>query len=403
MNQTWLLQDALELAWRSRFCPPDRVCLAAEPGPELAEHLKVCPACRRRREAGPEAPGWPEGLPAEAAPQAAPQAAPRDAGPSPGELWSLDEGLAAWGPKHRYYNPPALLVLGSNRLLPHHLLAAQTYYDPALRGPDDVDLPGGRFAQPWNVYTLHNGFLGRRLEAWGQEPAERVLAASRGRLQEVEPTSLLFLFRQMELELGCFYSVAAVCRLMEEHQALAGQPGAPQAAAGPALEGPGDVLANLPSRPELAGHLAKLGLTLQEGWEKAAAADLYFLASPAGERQRLAAAGEELERWQVPVSLFWLKDGKPVRHSRREAEVTDYIGFPKVMVGGRIDLDPPSGENWHAMFRWVDDQGGLLPSQACSLSRDSQGGFRFWAMFAAEGPPAPNVPLRLRLSLFALQ
>jgi hypothetical protein len=309
--------------------------------------------------------------------------------------------LASWGPKQRYYKPPVVLVLDRAAQTPGHLLVAQTYFEPSLMGPDDVPLGGGRFAESWNVYTLHREFLGQRLAAPPGDLAGKVREAAEGPLHHPPAGSLLFLFRQLELELGCFYAAAAVWRLMEEQEApefRAADPAAPE----DGQERPG-VLAGLAPRGELARELQAMGLALPADWPERAAADLFLLAAPAGERQRLAAAAPEEAGWELPVRLFWLRDGKPVNHARAEATVTDYMGFPKVMVGGRIGGECPADPQWQAMFRWVGEDGRLLASQASSLRRLPTGELGFWAVFPVEGPPRPNVPLQLRLSLFTTQ
>lgn len=138
--------------------------------------------------------------------------------PEPGNLYALDAGLADWGPKSRYYNPPVVLVLS----LPdaHSIFVCQTYGDQELAGPDDIplgtDIAG--FAQPWNCYTLRREDLGLHLGAVAVQVVERVRQQSEQQQCAPQPGSLLWFFRQMEVETGFFFSYRAVTMLLEQHE-----------------------------------------------------------------------------------------------------------------------------------------------------------------------------------------
>ncbi len=138
--------------------------------------------------------------------------------PVSGDLYALDAGLAGWGPKSRYYNPPVVLVLS----LPdaHSVFVCQTYGDQDFAGLDDVPLGSdiAGFAQPWNCYTLRQEDLGLYLGNVAAQVVERVWQQSEQEQCAPQPGSLLWFFRQMEVETGFFFSRRAVVLLMEQHE-----------------------------------------------------------------------------------------------------------------------------------------------------------------------------------------
>jgi hypothetical protein len=375
----WALAQAWDLAWQTRFCPPQESILADRLAPEALAHLRVCPACQELAACQGEPSPGPVATPAAPAPRPG-------ADPAPGQLWSLAPALGGWGPKHRFYNPPVVLILRAGLHLANGLLVAQTYHDPLLQGEDDVPLNGQRFAQPWNIYTLHRDGLGTLHGQFGPAAAAQVLAASR------------HLFRQMEIELGSFFASAAVCALLEEYQALAesGEPSQADAQA----QATGELPESWAADPAaLRADLAGLGLKLPEGQEATAAADLYFLAAPPLAKLALAAAGTDCA-WEVPVMALSLREGRPTVCRMLEAMVTDYVGSPQVTVGGRLRAPLPPGEPWRAEFRWLGEDGRLVASRAALLTAGEDGLPRFWALFPLAEAGAPSLGLRLRIRLF---
>jgi|GEM_PF-747334 len=386
------LAGAWELAWQTRFCPPEELILGQEPTPEAQAHLRACPYCAGqaalRRAAGPGPRVHPAPTPAAARPTTPPLAA--------GQLWRLDPGRDGWGPKERYYHGPVVLVLDTDSRLPNAVLVAQTYHDPLLSGPDDLSLGPRRFAQPWNVYTLHRRDLHHSCGQVDPALARRVLAASRGSLTSLELTSTLYMFRQMEVELGCFFASAAVCALLEEARDPAGEAGAgqgvaPRPAVGAASPDPwGD-------QPHLRADLLALGLEVPEG--EVRAADLYFLAGPPATELPLAASGAEPQR-STPVVAFGHQAGRPRAWQLLEARVTDYVGSPQVMVGGRFSAPLPPGGPWRIEFGWLDRAGGLVRSQNHLVAPGGAHPPRFWAAFPTQETGAPDLGHRLRIRLF---
>ncbi|WP_456386757.1 hypothetical protein [Desulfolithobacter sp.] len=202
------LTAAWQLARRLRSCPPDAV-LHDNPTVELLAHLKICPDCRADR--ATPLPGIRIDIPDTG----------RDGHPGPvaGELWTLRNDLGGWGPKDRYYNPPVVLVTTVHKGGFAHVI--QTYGDRTLAGPGDIIL--GReldgFAEPWNRYTLKATDLGTRLAKISDQTLEQVKKALEHDPSgpSPEPGSLLWFFRQLEIETGYYFANRSVTRIMEEN------------------------------------------------------------------------------------------------------------------------------------------------------------------------------------------
>ena len=201
-NPTRADAAAWQQAWRLRCCPPDHL-LVVPPDPQLNEHLTLCPWCR----ASLDAPPCPFPGPT---PAPAPAAAPLQ----PGQVRAVRLTLGDWGPKSRYYNPPAVLVLN----LPdsRSVFVCQVYGDDSLAGPEDIPLGGDLtgFAEPWNTYTLMRDDLDTLLGEADSGVAAAVLEQRSQTEPALQPGSLLWFFRQMEVETGYFFAHRAVSRLV---------------------------------------------------------------------------------------------------------------------------------------------------------------------------------------------
>ncbi len=206
----WEMRLAWQIARQMRGCPPDRHVLAERPAPELLAHLEICAFCRDLHRSGAAA--------AEEFELARRLPLPREVGSVPpvagGQVWSLLETLAGWGPRKRYYNPPLVLILAEATGLGDAMRVSQVYDDARLMGPGDVPLGEGLFAEAWNTYTLRRCYLDR-LMATG---SEEILKAMRDREAKEEPPldehSHLKAFRRLELEVGAFFATRAVAELM---------------------------------------------------------------------------------------------------------------------------------------------------------------------------------------------
>ncbi|KMY68948.1 hypothetical protein AAU61_05135 [Desulfocarbo indianensis] len=400
---SWQIQQAWELAWRTRFCPPDQLITADDLPAEAVAHLKSCPSCRRRGELGKAGEAG-EGLPG----LARPLAKPEDAGEElkPGQIRSLAPGLAGWGPKHRYYDPPVVLILELSPSLPNGVLVAQTYHDPALMGQGDVALGRFRFAEPWNLYTLHRENLGRLHGEVDQPTVELVWEAGQEAAPQEPEWSPQFLFRQMELEVACFFSAGAVLSLMAEYEnAAALAQGTLSAAAdypladgraplGPAWEG---------EAPEdLPACLARLGLKAPPAAQLAEPSDIFFLAEPSVRKMALAAANADSGPL-LPVMAFRLQEGRPVSFEYLRARLTDLVRSPQLVLGGKLTSLLEGGERWRAEFRWLDEDGKLLKSRAGGFTCPEAEPASFWASFSVDAAKVADVVQRLYVRLFRVQ
>jgi hypothetical protein len=197
---------AWQQAWRLRCCPPDHL-LVKPPNASLRDHLELCPWCREALELPP--------CPMPGSPPAQVSAAPSLA---PGQIYALDPRLAGWGPKSRYYNPPAVLIVSCPD--ERSVFVCQIYGDTELAGPDDVALGHGvsGFAQPWNCYTLMRRDLGLYLGKIDAQIADRVRQHGEQGTFSPQPGSLLWFFRQMEVETGFFFSNQAIHSLLADHE-----------------------------------------------------------------------------------------------------------------------------------------------------------------------------------------
>ncbi|MDX9833865.1 MAG: hypothetical protein RBT36_01460 [Desulfobulbus sp.] len=205
LNQSRDGAAAWQQAWRLRCCPPDHL-LVVPPVPQLNEHLTICPWCRTSLDA-PACP-FPGPVPALAS-----AAAPLQ----PGQVRAVRATLGDWGPKSRYYNPPAVLVLDLSDS--HSVFVCQVYGDNTLAGPEDIplgnDLVG--FAEPWNTFTLMQDDLDTLLGEADLGVAAAVLEQRSQPEPALQPGSLLWFFRQMEVETGYFFARLAVSRLVAAH------------------------------------------------------------------------------------------------------------------------------------------------------------------------------------------
>lgn len=211
-------------AWRTRCCPPDRVLWAGSASAELAAHLESCPWCRLdASQPMVEAP-----LPA------LPIIDATTVSPRAGELWAVKPELGGWGEKSRYYNPPLVLVVDDR----HERMVSvlQVYDDANFAGPGDVPmLPVTEgFVESWNMYSLCKEDLALPLGTVTPEILAACRATASTPAADIEPGSLLWFFRNMEVETGFFFARKAIAKALsaegteqetiEVHQQLEPEP-----------------------------------------------------------------------------------------------------------------------------------------------------------------------------------
>lgn len=348
MEQSWLLAHQL------RCCPPDHV-LAGEMSDELKDHLATCPFCRVDRAA--------------TMPQvtldhvvADREEQPR---PQPGELWSLQLSRGGWGPKNRYYNPPVVLVV--ERVEPDYVQVVQTFDILELAGPDDLLLDNclSGFAEPWNQYTLQTtdlhiclGHISRqRIDDLSQRITAGHSAPASG--------SLLWFFRQLEVETGWFFAARALENFLDQ---------------------PDDISMDRVSGftpEELAADLRQLPVILPETDSSFSAADMLARAMPADDLLPLAAA--DLEPQTLQILLFVVEHGK-IRTAEMVPGHLTLLERKKnsLHISGCCRSDIPDDACW--IFRWQSSDWSLQPLPGQHGAREGV----FWAVFPVTEITSPE-------------
>lgn len=209
-------KNAWMRAWRMRCCPPDLELYAVNHTDMLEQHLQVCPWCRADT--------------AEIFPTSSPEKPFTDqcAGelPCSGELWLVRPELGGWAEKSRYYNGPVVLVLDDSDEKTVNVM--QVYDDDYFKGPEDVALASGPrdtpeegvagFAEPWNRYSLNRDDLAVRLGKVARDVVEKCRASSLTPSIEIEQGSLLWFFRNMEVETGYHFARQSITNVLEDSQ-----------------------------------------------------------------------------------------------------------------------------------------------------------------------------------------
>jgi hypothetical protein len=201
--------NAWKRAWRMRCCPPDAVLYASEDAGMLNAHLEICPWCRADQTDGLPVPSFAALCPVNST----------SILPGTGELWLIKAELGGWGEKVRYYNGPVVLVIEDFDEKMVNVL--QIYDDDYFKGPEDVplgnDLAG--FAEPWNRYSLCRDDLVLKLGEVTRDVLETCKAATKGPSTEIEQGSLLWFFRNMEVETGFYFAQQSIAKVMKNMEA----------------------------------------------------------------------------------------------------------------------------------------------------------------------------------------
>jgi len=347
---------AWQQAWRLRCCPPDHV-LVKPADIRLREHLELCPWCRETMD-----------LPLCLVPEMDALDPPETSPLAPGQLYALNPKLAGWGPKARYYNPPIVLTVSFPDA--HSVFVCQAYGDSALAGPDDVALGPefSGFVQPWNCYTLMREDLEMHLGTVDAPVVEMVRQRIEQNQFSPQPGSLLWFFRQLEVETGYFFSSRAVSQLLAKHEddttALFAQTDSRQ------------VLQDL--------HCLPLRLAAVDP-AKASPLDLLFWTEPDPQRLPLAAADAET----TSALAFALDQGRltgveiqPLTIS--SCEYADGL----LTVTGSVAFQPSGNLTWFLRWQTGEDLIEPLPENS------GHDGLLFWATFSLT-PQQATPPARL--------
>jgi hypothetical protein len=227
--------------WRHRCCPPEHI-LKGDVTVPLTRHLEACPWCTEDLE-GPATGMHP-------APESLQS---MEFVPSAGQVWAVDMHLAGWGPKNRYYNPP--LVLVTDRPDEHACTVMQVSDAGQFKAADDIVLDNGLagFAQPWNRYTVGAEDLTLYFGTVSDDLLKKVAAWTGKDAPEMEPGSLLWYFRNLEVETGFFFAQQAVGRLMAARAGDEASPAPPELGYADAAEMKTDIARlplNFPAAPQ---------------------------------------------------------------------------------------------------------------------------------------------------------
>ncbi len=208
--------NAWKRAWRMRCCPPDAVLYASEDAGMLEAHLEICPWCRADQTDGLPVPSFAALCPVESTKVL----------PGTGELWLIKTTLGGWGEKARYFNGPVVLVIEDSDEKMVNVL--QIYDDDYFKGSDDVPLgndlvnePGNElagFAEPWNRYSLCKDDLVLKLGEVTRDVLETCKAATKAPSVDIEQGSLLWFFRNMEVETGFYFAQQSIAKVMKSMQ-----------------------------------------------------------------------------------------------------------------------------------------------------------------------------------------
>jgi hypothetical protein len=180
----------------------------------MKRHLSACPPCREKAGQQPKNPAL-QTLATQLA-NRAPKAVAEEV--RQGQLWTLRRELAGWGPKDRYYNPPWVLVVSLGKAISDAVQVTQVYDDRALEGPGDVPLGNewGGFAEAWNRYTLRRSDLDACWGEVGPEVLYRIQKEEEMGFTALDRNSLLYRFRQLEVEAGYFFASQAAGALLDQ-------------------------------------------------------------------------------------------------------------------------------------------------------------------------------------------
>lgn len=319
---------SLLIAKQHRMCPPRDVWSNPMHEKKVRLHLSVCPYC------SPPEPEdvsiWDDlaqGLRSAAAEAGA--AGPESV-PEKGSICLIKSERGGWA-EGNFYNPPAVLIIEKAGVVSDDVLVAQTYHDTVLAGPGDLILEGDRspvgeiFIEPWNTYTLRLRDLDRPLCRIEESIVEAVMVLDGDPAAYPEwalhprpmaPDDPRIYFREMEVEVGFFFSSAAVSGLLDD----------------------------LPLRPL---HLiyGSTGEAVAEiktrvpgvGWPQEPQSIEQALATAQFPPEHYAMAAASADRELFPANLVTVRSGRVERIAPLEGEIRHRSEGPEgLVVGGRI-------------------------------------------------------------------
>lgn len=347
------MTDAWQQAWRMRCCPPDTV-LAGELTGELEQHLEICPACRRAR-----ADSLPEILLNFPSESSAHQRVPHV-----GELWSITKKTAGWGPKYRYYSPPVVLITAM--VGDKAVNVIQIFGDTALAGPDDILLDNNiiGFIEVWNRYTLKTGVLENCLGKVSPDLVHSIEKTHGEHHPAPSPGSLLWFFRQLEVETGWFFAEQSIADLLESDEAVS------------------PLTLCYKNAESLLEDLRDLPVTIPYTCLNDLPEDILTYARAADDLLPMAAAEDEPEK--IQILLFTAQQGRIQNVEMVPGLVTLHNEQDSFLRVSGLCKDCPD-QNCQWIFRW---QSGKLSVEPLPGQYGAENGI-FWAVFPTDALPEP--------------
>jgi hypothetical protein len=204
-------------AWRAMFyertCPPPAILNDPQHVTRVEEHRKGCPLCAMKS-SEIDSESWAE------LGRRLSESWPKPERPNiqVGQIWSLKPEKGGWTDSFRYCNPPLVLLIDVLDEV-DGVRVAQVFDAPLLAHDGDIPLGDEHgLAQAWNTYALDQADLDLCFGEVDARVVDAVIKAAHAVGSDLDETSTIWFFRQLELEVGASMAMEALDRLMERHE-----------------------------------------------------------------------------------------------------------------------------------------------------------------------------------------
>lgn len=345
-NENWEYESAWQQAWQERSCPPEDI-LFGEKNDELAAHLEFCPACRETREQdGKEEVELGKDFCRRLENISPP---PTKEKISPGQIWAMKKDLGGWGEKTRYYTPPLIVIIEdldqwAVRVAQIHEISKFAWYGDIPLGKDFEG-----YAESWNIYPVRKQDLSHCWGAIDELTLAKLRQSANNSHHEIRQGSLLYNFRQLEIETGYFFSSRAVASLMEKYEAADDVP----------EQGGG--FQDFIRKPPTAATMAALAESRFIPPEKIVSLEDYLLRSRFTE-ERQAAASDEVFYFSGPAISCNEDEQIIITAIHGQYDPPDYDSKDhSLALEGFFDELPKDITEEQAVFGWMLPDGSLVP------------------------------------------
>ena len=357
-------KHSLLMAKQYRTCPPREVALNPLYEKDATRHRSICPYCSMPEPEGISS--WDDLADRLISFAATAELARPELMQEKGTICLVKSERSGWRDGY-FYNSPAVLILERDEAISDEVLVAQTYHDIVLAGPGDLILGRDRspvgeiFIEPWNTYTLRLRDLERPLCRVKNSIVEAVTALDSDPTAYPEwallprpmaPDDPRIYFREMEVEVGYFFSSAAVSELMK-------------------------ILEKSPLRPvyrspgELVSEIKSLIPGVQ--WPHAPESIEQALATLQFPPERYAMAAASSSRELFPANLVTVRSGRVEQIASVEGVILERSDEPEgLVIGGRILV--PEGIEIFEVLCFLQAGGGDFISSEI-LESDQKGHF----------------------------